>query len=74
MENKKDLTKTPLVDLLNSLSLLNIKLMIEKDRANEDTIEKLKISYNEIIMEITRRFPPLSNDVNFQPKVLKKKK
>lgn len=76
MENKRDLTKIPLIDLVKGLSNLDrriTELMLEKD-GNDDAIEYVKIEYNNIIGEIIRRFPPLKDDVNLQPKTLKKKR
>ena len=76
MEDKKDLTKTPLIDLVKSLSFLDrqiTELLIENG-GKDDIIEQVKIEYNAIIEEIIRRFPPLKDDVNLQPKVLRKKK
>ena len=76
MEDKKDLTKTPLIDLVKCLSFLDrqiTELLIENG-GKDDIIEQVKIEYNAIIEEIIRRFPPLKDDVNLQPKVLRKKK
>lgn len=75
MKDKKDLTKTPLIDLVKDLSKLDIKvteLSIRNHSSSE--IEQVKMEYNDIINEIVRRFPPLKDDVNLQPMVLKKTK
>ena len=74
MENKKDLTKTPLIDLVKKLSEIDNKLdecLLIKSEL-DITIEQTTSEYNDIIKEIHRRFPPLVNDVNLQPKVVKK--
>ena len=75
MENKKDLTKTSLIDLVKKLSEIDNKLdeclLIKKSKLDID-IEQTISEYNDIIKEIHRRFPPLVNDVNLQPKVVKK--
>ena len=76
MEKNKDIRKTPLIDLV--LGLTNIdkelgQIMVEKDRLYRRTTS-LKKEYNEIIAEIVRRFPPLENDINLQPKKLRKRK
>lgn len=76
MKEKKDLTKTPLIDLINSLTNIDKELgiiLVQKDRLYKRTTE-LKKEYNDIIYELHRRFPPLKNDVNLQPKTLRKRK
>lgn len=76
MKEKKDLTKTPLIDLINSLTNIDKELgiiLVQKDRLYKRTTE-LKKEYNDIIYELYRRFPPLENDVNIQPKTLRKRK
>ena len=75
MKNKKDLTKTPLIDLVKDLSKLDIKVTELSIRKHDsDEIEQVKTEYNSIIGEIVRRFPPLKDDVNLQPKVLRIKR
>lgn len=76
MKEKKDLTKTPLIDLINSLTNIDKELgmiLVQRDRLYKRTTE-LKKEYNDIIYELYRRFPPLENDVNIQPKTLRKRK
>ena len=76
MKEKKDLTRTPLIDLINSLTEIDKELgmiLVQKDRLYKRTTE-LKKEYNDIIYELYRRFPPLENDVNIQPKTLRKRK
>ena len=75
MKDKKDLTKTPLIDLVKDLSKLDIKVTeLSIRNHNSDEVEQVKMEYNDIISEIIRRFPPLKDDVNLQPMVLRKKK
>ena len=45
---------------------------MEKDLTKTPLIESIKYDYNNIIKEIHRRFPPLVDDVNLQPKVMRK--
>lgn len=73
--NMKDLTKEPLIDLVKDLSKLDIKVteLSIRDHYSEE-IDKVKMEYNAIINEIVRRFPPLKDDVNLQPMILKKKR
>ena len=76
MKEKKDLTKTPLIELIYSLTDIDKELgmiLVQKDRLYKRTTE-LKKEYNDIIYELHRRFPPLENDVNLQPKTLRKRK
>ena len=76
MKEKKDLTRTPLIELINSLTEIDKELgiiLVQKDKLYKRTTE-LKKEYNDIIYELHRRFPPLENDVNLQPKVIRKKK
>lgn len=76
MKEKKDLTRTPLIDLINSLTEIDKELgmiLVQRDRLYKRTTE-LKKEYNDIIYELHRRFPPLENDVNLQPKILRKKR
>lgn len=76
MKEKKDLTRTPLIELINSLTEIDKELgmiLVQKDRLYKRTTE-LKKEYNDIIYELYRRFPPLENDVNIQPKTLRKRK
>lgn len=76
MKEKKDLTKTPLIELIYSLTDIDKELgmiLVQKDRLYKRTTE-LKKEYNDIIYELYRRFPPLENDVNIQPKTLRKRK
>lgn len=76
MKEKKDLTRTPLIELINSLTEIDKELgmiLVQKDRLYKRTTE-LKKEYNDIIYELYRRFPPLENDVNIQPKTLRKKR
>ena len=76
MKEKKDLTRTPLIELINSLTNIDKELgmiLVQRDRLYKRTTE-LKKEYNDIIYELHRRFPPLENDVNLQPKVIRKRK
>lgn len=76
MKEKKDLTKTSLIELIYSLTDIDKELgmiLVQKDRLYKRTTE-LKKEYNDIIYELYRRFPPLENDVNIQPKTLRKRK
>lgn len=71
---EKDLTKTPLIELVVELTKIDNKIneyLLKKDRI-DDSIESIKSDYNDIIKEIHRRFPPLVDDVNLQPKVMRK--
>ena len=56
----KDLKQVPLIDLANRLN----QIEIEK--------QKLDLEYNQIIYELWERIPPLKEDENMQPKVIKK--
>lgn len=58
----KDLSKTPLVDLVMELTEL------ERD------IDLKVYKYNLIILEIYKRFPNLENKEEFRPKILTKDK
>lgn len=73
--NMKDLTKEPLIDLVKDLSKLDVKVteLSIRDHYSEE-IDRVKMEYNDIINEIVRRFPPLKDDVNLQPMVLRKTK
>lgn len=76
MKEKKDLTRTPLIELINNLTEIDKELgmiLVQRDRLYKRTTE-LKKEYNDIIYELYRRFPPLENDVNIQPKTLRKRK
>ena len=75
MEDKKDLSKVPLITLLIRLDDIDAKLtgLLIKREETDYSLEELKIEYNEIIEEIHKRFPPLKKDAVFQPKVMKKK-
>lgn len=75
MKDKKDLTKEPLINLVKDLSRLDIRVteLSIKEHDSEE-IEQVKTEYNSIIGEIVRRFPPLKDDVNLQPKVLRIKR
>ena len=76
MKEKKDLTRTPLIELINSLTEIDKELgmiLVQRDRLYK-RITELKKEYNDIIYELYRRFPPLKNDVNIQPKTLRKRK
>ena len=76
MKEKKDLTRTPLIELINSLTEIDKELgmiLVQRDRLYKRTTE-LKKDYNDIIYELHRRFPPLENDVNLQPKTIRKKR
>ena len=71
---EKDVTKTPLIELVVELTKIDNKIneyLLKKDRI-DDSIESIKSDYNDIIKEIHRRFPPLVDDVNLQPKVMRK--
>ena len=71
---EKDLTKTPLIELVAGLTEIDNKIneyLLKKDKI-DDSIESIKSDYNDIIKEIHRRFPPLVDDVNLQPKVMRK--
>ena len=62
MKEKKDLTKTPLIELIYSLTDIDKELgmiLVQKDRLYKRTTELKK---------------PLENDVNLQPKTLRKRK
>lgn len=56
----KNLKETPLIDLAHRLN----QIEIEK--------QKLDIEYNLIVNELWDRVPRLKDDVNLQPKVIKK--
>ena len=56
----KNLKQVPLIDLANRLN------QIEMEK------QKLDLEYNQIIYELWERIPPLKEDENMQPKVLKK--
>ena len=73
---EEDITKVPLITLIDRLTSIDTQLgMLEVRRDRIDIkLEQLKIEYNTIISEIVRRFPPLENDVNLQPKTLGKKR
>lgn len=71
---EKDLTKTPLIELVAGLTEIDNRIneyLLKKDKI-DDSIEAIKSDYNNIIKEIHRRFPPLVDDVNLQPKVMRK--
>ena len=57
---KKDFEKMSLIDLTNRLNQIDA----EK--------RELDIEYNKIVHELWDRIPSLKDDVNMQPKVLKK--
>lgn len=74
MEDKKDLKGMSIINLVLELTNLDTKIseyMLKKDKI-DDSIETIKSDYNNIIKEIHRRFPPLVDDVNLQPKVMRK--
>lgn len=74
-DSMRDLTKEPLIDLVNRLDIIDTKLtglLLRKEEVNYN-LETLKMEYNNIIKELHRRFPPLAKDDAFQPKVMKKK-
>ena len=56
----KDLKQVPLIDLAHRLN------QIEKEKQNLD------LEYNQIIYELWERIPPLKEDENMQPKIIKK--
>lgn len=62
MKDYKDLSKTPLKDLVMELTEL------ERD------IDLRVYKYNLIILEIYKRFPNLENQEEFRPKILTKDK
>lgn len=72
----EDITKESLISLVNRLTEIDNQLglfLVKIDRLNNE-IDLMKIEYNKIVSEIHRRFPPLKNDTNLQPKTLGKKR
>lgn len=64
---KEDIIKEPLINLIKNLTDLQTKIdMLELET------EYAKKEYNKIISELVRRFPNLEDDINLQPKTLKK--
>ena len=76
MKDKKDLSKVSLIQLVMRLTDIDNELNEYSLRKNkiQDKIESIKYEYNDIIYELYNRFPPLMDDPNIQPKVMKKKK
>ena len=76
MKDKKDLSKVSLIELVIRLTDIDNELNEYSLRKNkiQDKIESIKYEYNDIIYELYNRFPPLMDDPNIQPKVMKKKK
>lgn len=73
---EEDITKVPLITLIDRLTAIDNALGmldVKRDRLDNE-IESIKIEYNKIICELYRRFPPLENDINIQPKTLRKKR
>lgn len=76
MKEQKDLTSVPLVDLITDLTMLDQEIGMIQVQINDLYKKSIKLTekYNDIINELHRRFPPLENDINLQPKTLRRRK
>lgn len=54
-----EIDKTPTVDLIKEMTMLN------------QQIDLLMLKYEKIRLELIKRFPNIENDIEFQPKIRK---